>query len=160
MDKNITLHFYKEDYADKLFAFDLPEDQLQFTALPIDALELAIADCNRFPVVIFAEGTPVGFFVLHQGAEISTYTSNSNAMLVRAFSVNHSHQGKGYAKEAMRLLPEFVRTHFPTVDEIVLAVNQRNVAAQKLYLGAGFEDLGLRKIGKIGLQYILQYQLR
>ena len=55
----------------------------------------------------------------------------------------------------MSLLGEFAAEEFPNCNEIVLAVNHKNIAAQKLYLKVGFRDTGIRKMGKIGEQYIM-----
>ncbi len=76
-------------------------------------------------------------------------------MLLTSLSVNHAHQGKGYAKQGMLLLKSFVKAEFPTCNEIVLAVNHKNVPAQKLYKKVGFKDTGKRKMGPIGEQLIL-----
>ncbi|MNI98417.1 hypothetical protein D3C73_1572580 [compost metagenome] len=59
----------------------------------------------------------------------------------------------------MAMLPDFLRTHFPMMQEIVLAVNERNTAAGNLYSRAGFLDKGLRRSGRKGTQKVLQYAL-
>ena len=48
---------------------------------------------------------------------------------------------------------------FPDCNEIVLAVNHKNIAAQKLYLKVGLQDTGIRKMGVIGEQYIMNLKL-
>lgn len=80
-------------------------------------------------------------------------------MLLTALSINHLEQGKGFAKHAMRLLSEFVKSEFPSYDEIVLAVNHKNIPAQELYRKVGFHDTGERKMGPIGQQYILNMKV-
>lgn len=57
----------------------------------------------------------------------------------------------------MALLQPFLRKEFHRCREVVLAVNRRNIAAQKLYEKAGFQDTGRKKMGKIGEQYIYNY---
>lgn len=52
-------------------------------------------------------------------------------------------------------LPLVVKGNFPFSDEIILAVNKENTAAQHVYKKAGFIDKGLRAVGKIGEQLIL-----
>ncbi|RFU67584.1 GNAT family N-acetyltransferase [Peribacillus saganii] len=59
-------------------------------------------------------------------------------MLLRAFSISHADQGKGYADQGLLWLTEFVKEHFPHIEEIVLAVNARNIRAKHLYLKSGF----------------------
>ena len=80
-------------------------------------------------------------------------------MLLTALSVNYAKQGKGYAKQAMLLLSDFVKSEFPDCDEIVLAVNHKNIPAQRLYSRVGFTDTGRRKNGPIGEQFILNLLL-
>ncbi|MED3666451.1 GCN5 family acetyltransferase, partial [Geobacillus kaustophilus] len=47
----------------------------------------------------------------------------------------------------------------PYINEIVLAVNEQNLTAQRLYLTAGFIDSGRRREGKKGRQLLLYYPL-
>jgi RimJ/RimL family protein N-acetyltransferase len=68
-------------------------------------------------------------------------------------------QHKGYAKSAMKMLPDFARDHFKLAEELVLIVNHANIPAQNLYRKAGFSDTGIRRNGNHGLQFIYQYSL-
>ena len=77
-------------------------------------------------------------------------------MLLSALSINHTEQGKGYAKQGMTLLVEFVKVEFPNCDEIVLVVDKDNIPAQKLYVKVGFEDTNERLIGRIGEEIIMR----
>jgi RimJ/RimL family protein N-acetyltransferase len=155
----ISLSFYEERYKHQLYDFQLPTEQHQFTGLPCEILEQALEDDARFPVIILFDEIPVGFFILHKGEGIKDFSANQNALLLRALSINFLYQGKGYGKMGMELLPEFVKAHFPGVDEIVLAVNMRNQAAKKLYEKVGFIDKGERRNGDIGPQYILHFPI-
>lgn len=141
-------------------AFDLPDEQLKFTGLPVDTLQSAMQDDNKYPIVIIDVDTAVGFFILHTGSGISDfYLDYSGVMLLRAFLIDYAWQGKGIAKIAMSLLPQFIRSNFPLIREIVLAVNAKNIPAGRLYTGSGFVDHGLRRAGLKGEQKILQYDL-
>jgi RimJ/RimL family protein N-acetyltransferase len=154
---SVSLHFYETPYQEHLNKFYLPESQKKFTVLPVKILDLSVKDINRFPVVIVCGGRAVGFFVLHLGEEISLFTDNPRAILLRAFCVNFQFQNKGLGKKAMRQLPEFVTQNFPGVDEIVLAVNRQNGIAKSLYQNAGFQYKGRIRYGFLGLQHVLQY---
>lgn len=153
----IELQFYLPEYFESLKEYQLPEEQVRFTALPFEMLEI---NNERHPIVIISPNQPVGFFVLHSSDRVKEYSDNPNAMLLTAFSINHRHQGNGYAKKGMELLPGFVNEKFPWCDEIVLAVNHRNIPAQKLYQKVGYIDTSRRKMGKIGEQLILSLPVK
>ncbi|NEW06586.1 GNAT family N-acetyltransferase [Paenibacillus sp. SYP-B3998] len=155
--RQISLVFYEEEHQEALELFYLTDEQLQFTASPKAALDVAKSDKQRFPVVILSENVPVGFFVLHVGENIQPFTRNPNAILLRALSVNYEHQGNGYGKQVLRLLPSFVAMHFGEINEIVLAVNETNPIAKRLYEKMGYVDKGFRKEFDKGDQIILHY---
>lgn len=153
---SIELQFYKPEYLEALQSYQLPEDQEQYTALPIHRLDKSE---DQHPIVIAADNKPVGFFVLHEHAHIHEYTTNPHALMLTAFSIDHAKQGQGYATTGLELLKRFVPQHFPGFNEIVLAVNHKNISAQKLYMKVGFVDTGQRHIGMIGEQFILRLSL-
>lgn len=158
--ENLQLVPYEEKYKEMIQAFTLPSEQVQFTANPSELLEKAKEDSTRNVVVILANDKPVGIFALQCGERVDEYTDNGNALLLVAFSINHDEQGKGYAKRGLALLHNFVASYFPDKNEIVLAVNERNIPAQKLYLKVGFEDRGQRRMGPIGSQLVLYLPLK
>nr|WP_272495798.1 GNAT family N-acetyltransferase [Bacillus pinisoli] len=137
-------------------SFELPKEQAQFTSLPKDYIEVTE---GQYRIVILDHDEPVGFFLLHSTDRVKDYVNNPTAMLLTSFSINQSKQGKGYAKQGMLLLPKFVSTEFPDCNELVLAVNYKNIAAQNLYLQVGFSDTGRRKLGPIGEQYIMSLMI-
>ncbi|MDF9758694.1 GNAT family N-acetyltransferase [Peribacillus simplex] len=148
----VELKHFSDEYSEKLNQFELPEEQGLFTALPNKFTDVTK---GQHRIVILSDDEPVGFFLLHSTDRVKEYSTNPNAMLLTALSVDYKQQGKGYAKQGMLLLDEFVKSEFPNCDEIVLAVNHKNIPAQKLYVRAGFHDTGLRKFGNIGEQYIM-----
>lgn len=159
VNPSIRLEFYKTEYDEGLRSYYLPDEQLQFSALPGEVLTSAAGDPHRYPVVIVADTGPVGFFVLYDGEETVLYSDNPHTIALRAFSVNHSEQGKGYAKQGLLLLPDFARKEFPLARIIGLGVNKKNIPARNLYLKCGFEDHGRTKIGPLGPQHILTLPL-
>ncbi|MFS0687806.1 GNAT family protein [Sporosarcina sp. 179-K 8C2 HS] len=150
----VELKHFLSEHSEGLNSFELPEEQAQFTSLPNKFFEVTEGQ-NR--IVILSENEPVGFFLLHSTERIKEYSNNPNAILLT--SVNQAKQGKGYAKQAMLLLSDFVKSEFPNCDEIVLAVNHRNIPAKRLYSSVGFKDTGQRKIGPIGEQFIMSLPL-
>ncbi|MEH6891703.1 GNAT family N-acetyltransferase [Bacillus sp. JJ864] len=160
MNQSIQLVPYTEEYKEALQTYTLPEEQVQFTAHPMELLDKVKQDSTRNPIVILAEDKPVGIFSLQSGSRVQEYTNKENSLLLTSFSINYTEQGNGYAKRALQLLPNYVGLHFLNIEEIVLEVNERNIPAQKLYLTVGFEDRGHRRIGPIGPQLVLYLPLK
>lgn len=149
----VELKRFSSEYLEELRTFELPKQQSQYTSLP-DKL-LGKVSAGQYPVVILADTIPVGFFLLNATERVKEYSDNPKAMLLTSLSLNWKKQGKGYAKRGMQLLAEFVRMEFKNCNEIILAVNHKNKAAQQLYLTIGFQDTGRRKNGRLGEQFIL-----
>lgn len=153
---NVEIKYFTVEYLEALKSFELPDEQEQFTSLPNKTLNVT---GGQHPIVILSKNQPVGFFLLHSTERVKEYTNNQNAMLLTTLSINHVEQGKGYAKRGMLLLQDFVQSEFPYCDEIVLAVNHKNISALRLYSKVGFNDTNRRKIGRIGEQYIMSLLL-
>ncbi|MGE6540952.1 GNAT family N-acetyltransferase [Bacillus luti] len=152
----IQLVPYKEQYKEIIQSFTLPSEQVQFTSDPGELLEKAKSDRTKNVIVILDySGVPVGVFALQTGNRVQEFTKNENALLLTSFSINHNRQRKGYAKKSLLLLAEFVKHYFPIKNEVVLAVNERNIPAQNLYEKVGFQDKGFRRMGPIGQQIIM-----
>lgn len=151
------LELYHPEYRSRLEDYYLPEEQVQYTAHPLDGLIACETDPERHPIVILYHHMPAGFFVLHGWGGVKDYVENRNALLLRAYSVNSAFQGKGIAQASLKQLPEFVRANFPDVNEVILTVNQANEKAQHVYKKAGFIDKGIRAMGSKGL--LLVYHL-
>lgn len=143
----ITLDFYKEAYKAKLSDYHLSDEQSRYAPIPLKALQMCQEDETRHPIVIFYNGVPAGFFVLHGWEGVRTYSNNRDAILIRGYSINTKYQGKSIAKKSLLELNLFVRSNFPNVNEIILAVNHKNTIAQHVYKKSGFIDKGKRVIG-------------
>lgn len=152
--ERVSLLFYSAENKAQMQSYHLTKQQLEYTAHPIDALKKCKEDPSRYPVVILTGTVPAGFFVLHEKEGVRPYSKNPNAILLRAYSVQTAFQGKGIAKSSIELLTLFLAESFPTIDEIVLAVNSANGVAQQLYKKSGFRDTGRKINGKSGEQYI------
>ncbi|MEK6455384.1 GNAT family N-acetyltransferase [Caldifermentibacillus hisashii] len=155
----MELLFYNDRFKDCIEKYTLSEEQLRFTGTPKECIDLSQVEPERYSILGMDGNLLVTFFVLHQNEGVKPYSYNKKAILLRAFSTDFYQQGKGYAKQALKLLPEFVKTNFPEVDEIFLAVNVKNIAAQELYKKSGFIDKGERRMGKKGELIIMSYHL-
>lgn len=155
LNKNLlTLEFYNESFKEQLSDYYLSEEHSYYTAFPLDAIEKCEQEEDRYPIIINVNGFPVGFFVLHGYQGVKDYYNNESALLLRAYSIQTSYHGKGYAKQSMLLLPNFVKRHFPTINEVILAVNKQNLTAQHLYKKSGFIDKGIKVMGTKGELFV------
>lgn len=152
----VSLQFFKEqDFPGVDYALD--ETQLQYTSSAADALK-RIADRNtglEFPVTVFNSDVPAGFFTLDFGEDKTELTSHPDSVLLRSLSIHPEMQGKGIGKSAMIEADGFVREHFKNCREIVLAVNQNNVSAYRLYEKVGYRYTGKTRMGRSGPQYLM-----
>ncbi|MFT4412949.1 GNAT family N-acetyltransferase [Fredinandcohnia humi] len=155
----MQLYFYEESFKHAIGEYHLTDEQLRFTGTPKDCIELSNEDPDRSSILAVKQNQLVTFFVLHRNEGVKPYSDNAQSLLVRAFSTDSRHQGKGYAKQALSLLPDFVRKYFREINEIILAVNIANTVAQELYKKCGFIDKGVRKMGKKGELIIMSYHL-
>ncbi|REC74994.1 GNAT family N-acetyltransferase [Chryseobacterium elymi] len=156
----IRLDFFKEsDFTELNYALD--KNQLQYTS----TVEKALARINNrndgkeFAVTIFEGEKPAGFFALDFGEDKLDLTDNEKSVLLRSLSINPDLQGKGIGKTAMDKVDGFVKENFPYCNEIVLAVNQKNVSAYHIYLKAGYLYNGKTRIGRNGPQYLMYKKL-
>ncbi|EST10863.1 GCN5 family acetyltransferase [Sporolactobacillus laevolacticus DSM 442] len=154
MEATVTLSVFHKQYQQEVDDYII--EDIQFTGHPREAVELAEKEPDRHAILILHGQALVGFFVLHGWAGAKKYTDDQHALLLRTFSIDTRHQGKGYAKQAMKQLPDFVRTNFSDIERVVLGVNRANYPAQNLYLRNGFSDTGRRVIGAHGEQYVFE----
>jgi RimJ/RimL family protein N-acetyltransferase len=155
----IRLEFFDPKYKQQLENYYLTEEHNQFTSHPQNAIGLCEEEEGRAPVLILSDDQTAGFFVLHGWEGVKEFYGNQKALLLRSYSVDSSFQGKGIAKHSLKLLPSFVKEHFPEINEIILAFNLNNLVAQHVYKSSGFVDKGIRAMGRKGEMYILHLEL-
>lgn len=145
---------YSKEYDTLIQQYVLTEDQLLYTASPKEAIESL--DEERRAILAFEEDLFVSFFVLHEGSGPQEFLGNEDTILLRSFSTDTRHQGKGYGKQIIKELPEFVKEHYSKAKGIVLAVNEDNEKALQLYVKNGYIDEGKRMMGRRGELIILE----
>lgn len=157
----LQLRFYEQKHYNDLISYSLPEEQLYFTALPLQVFERLEQREDDFAkeVTILLDERPIGFFVLDFGEDKMDLTNNENSLLLRSLSINPNYQGEGYGKSAMLLMDSFVKEHYPIVEELVLAVNFKNKSAYNLYLKVGYIDDGSVREMEKGKQHLLRKKL-
>lgn len=155
----MKLIHYTPQYDNLINNYYLPEEQLYYSALPLEAVEISKNNNDRHTILGMDDGELVTFFVLHENDAVQHYSDQPNDILLRSFSTNHIHQGKGYARKTLELLPQFMREHIPHIDGIVLGVNVKNTAAQGLYKKCGYVDTDNRVMGSKGEMIVMKYYL-
>lgn len=155
--KEVTLRLYTSDVT---VNYSLPSDQLQYTGLPKDIIRRDAKDPLKHLVIIYVREKVAGFFELDESNERKKYTDNPNVLLLRGYSVDPDFQGRGIATGSIYALPEFIRHHFPHIDEVVLGVNAKNTPAQHVYKRAGFVDTGQRFTGTKGEQFVFSLNVK
>ncbi|MEL5904208.1 GNAT family N-acetyltransferase [Elizabethkingia anophelis subsp. anophelis] len=152
---------YNDEHYEALTSYILDETQSQFSLVPREILDNSeiMENKRRFQYTILHESNAAGFFSLDFSADLQNYSDSANAVLLRALSMNPEFQGKGIAKSAMIMLPDFVKKHFPEVEKIVFGVNATNENAYKLYLKTGYLDSGKIYEGVKGPQHIMLMKL-
>jgi GNAT superfamily N-acetyltransferase len=143
-----------------LTAQRLPLDQQRFAAPAVESLPQGDADPRRLSVAILVRAEPVGMFALDRGGYLRECDDDPRAVLLRAFYVAPEHQGHGYGRAAVAVLPSFVRDHLPDVRRVVLTVNHENPGAIKTYLAGGLTDTGQNYLGgAAGAQHVFELRL-
>ncbi len=148
---------YSQQYEAALQQYILTEDQLLYTATPIEAVKHL--DDDRNAILAFEDDLFVSFFVLQEGAGVAEFLGGPDSVLLRSFSTDFRYQGRGYARKILEKLPAFVKEHYPTKNEITLAVDSGNDRAHQLYEKSGYMDHGKRMPGRNGELIILGYHL-
>jgi len=150
----ITLKKYSPVYRDALMSFHLSKEDGQYTALPKDILDETLENPNKTSVIILKNLNPVGFFVLHQGNEISDFISPNETLLIRALSIDNQHHRQGIGFKTMMLVNQFVEENFSGIRQLALAVNMKNHKAIGMYIKAGYTE-DHRRMGLKGEQLVL-----
>lgn len=144
---------YNNEFKEQLKTYQIKD--LTFTGLPQNAIKISQKNKDYHPILLVNESNEIyTFFVLDYGDDKFKYTKSMKSLLLRSFSTNERFLRKGYAFFALNLLSKYVQINYPDIQEIVLGVNKKNLAAQKLYKKAGFEKKAKTYIGKKGIQLI------
>jgi ribosomal protein S18 acetylase RimI-like enzyme len=154
-EKRMILTRFQEEHTYLIETYTLPEEQLCFTGYPAESVALCRGDSNCHAILGIEDAMLVTYFALHEKEGVRRFSDNPAAILLRTFSTDYYHLGKGYGKEALRQLPAFVQRVFPHIDEIVLVVNEGNTIARRLYEKTGYRDTGRRMMGRKGMLVIM-----
>ncbi len=132
-------------------ALAVGSDQLQFIE-PMQATLQSTA-LHRDNFVMESAGTAVGFFQID--SRVPAYVNRPMLELCQVV-IDRKHQGRGFGKGFILLLPAFLKQQYPDATGVVLTVNCRNKVAYHVYSAGGFHDTGeIYTAGPSGPQHIM-----
>ena len=149
------IHLEKINYLNWHDVEDLRVTREQKCFLPDNVTSLAYAGIVReagfqvFTFGIYKGDKPIGFAMI--GYDIpyepdddlnEKYRFTRSSYFIWRFMIDKRYQGKGYGKEAMKLILDFVRSGPCRQSEYAwLCYDPENTAARKLYASFGFEEV-------------------
>lgn len=144
----ITLRKITLENRRAIFNLEVSEDQRRFVASNLSSVAscyvLAINGGHPFPFAIYADEQPVGFVMITYritGYELPTIAHDSYCIL--RLMIDRQHQNRGYGREAMNKILEFIRTSpAGPAHYCWISYKADNAAAKKLYESFGFRDNG------------------
>jgi len=149
---NLTLHLYTESECSLAVKNYQLSNQIN-SQHPEEVIRTSKDDPARYPVGIYdKQANLVGFMCLHVGASPDFYDmENENYVLLRSMSIDDRYQGQGVGTESLRFIFDFISKEIDShITDVVLAVNEKNIGAQKCYEKAGFTPRPEKKMGRLG----------
>lgn len=149
----IEIERLNPSHVDGVLKIQLAPKQAQFSANP----EQFMADGSETQhlFVIKQREVIVGYFKLDTGYSSEQEFCPKEGIGLRGFAIDRKQQGKGLGTQASKLIPEYVKRHYPEFNKVYLSVNCKNPAAKKCYLNSGFSAAGIQVEGPVGPQDIM-----
>lgn len=137
----VTLREVTDDNLEAVIALNVAPHQEEMVAPNLKSLaEAAVAEEVMFRAV-YADEEPVGFLMLSERRSVPRY-------YLWRFMIDAAHQGKGYGREAMNLLLEYVR-QLPDATELYLSYVPGEGSPGPFYAKLGFVDTGRVQDGEV-----------
>lgn len=134
-------------------AIRIDDAQLEFAG----SIERAMASCtsqagpNVCGVAILLAGRVLGFMVLKR-AEAGPDWLPPGAAVIAGLRLDVAVQGQGLGQRALQALPAWLASRWPTLERIVLRVDEGNTAGIRAYEKAGWREEGPRRQGRVGME--------
>ncbi|MCL2377185.1 MAG: GNAT family N-acetyltransferase [Defluviitaleaceae bacterium] len=136
-----------DDNMKECIALEVIEEQRKFVAS--NAMSLADAfDWNKdgesvTPYAIYADGNMVGFVMYCFVRQEYEDTYGEDCYFFWRFMMDKAHQGKGYGREALKMILDEIR-QMPNgkAEHCYTSYEPANVVAKKLYEDFGFAETG------------------
>ncbi|MBO0446785.1 GNAT family N-acetyltransferase [Enterococcus ureilyticus] len=153
------LTMYEDTHETLIHNYCLSEKKMRYVREPKIATALIKKDPLRHAILAFEGDYLVAFLTLYEANGGSFYSTNKNCLLVQDLSTDYRHLRNGYVQQAVQLLPTFVRQQFPTIDELMIIVNEDQAFTKVLCKEAGFQNIYSELPDIYGSQVFLQILL-
>lgn len=80
LKSSVVMVEYSDTYDEHLFNYQIPEEQLQFTSMPLDKIKNSNVSSSAKHVLILEYSVPVGYFALDEGEKLLKYSNNSEVL--------------------------------------------------------------------------------
>ena len=133
----VTLKCITEDNFLEAFRLKLRKDQEEFVSHPIRSLAQAYVYRNQCqPFGIYQDEEMVGYVMVIYDYDVPEYD-------IWHMMIDETRQGKGYGKEALKRVLEYIETKpFGESNRVVLTCNQQKIPGLRLYRSLGFQETG------------------
>ena len=133
----VILKCITEDNFLDAFHLKLRKDQEEFVSHPIRSLAQAYVYRNQCqPFGIYQDEEMVGYVMVIYDYDVPEYD-------IWHMMIDETRQGKGYGKEALKRVLEYIETKpFGESNRVVLTCNQQNIPGLRLYRSLGFQETG------------------
>ena len=133
----VILKCITEDNFLDAFHLKLRKDQEEFVSHPIRSLAQAYVYRNQCqPFGIYQDEEMVGYVMVIYDYDVPEYD-------IWHMMIDRAQQGKGYGKEALKRVLEYIGTKpFGESNRVVLTCNQQNIPGLRLYRSLGFQETG------------------
>ena len=150
----MKLRLYRASDQEALAAYQLADQT--FSSHPNDAVAV---QGERYAVLGLDDRQIVTFLILDAGEDKETYGGQADSLLLRSFSTDDRFRRRGYGRQTLTLLPDFIKEQLPSYKSIILGVNEKNLAASQLYRQAGFTKQPQRILGPAGWQEVYELKI-
>ena len=131
---NIELRPVTQANFGSVINLEVSQDQVNFVASNLYSIAESKVYPECIPLVIYANDTPVGFLMY-------AFDNKDENYWICRLMIDRYFQGKGYGREAMRLVIQEIRKR-PNIDLVKLSINPSNQSAEKVYSELGFVKTG------------------
>ncbi|HEU5442111.1 MAG TPA: GNAT family N-acetyltransferase [Ktedonobacterales bacterium] len=131
---NVTLREITKDTLYAILGLAVAPEQNIFVANNAFSIAQAHFEPKAWFRAIYADETPVGFIMLFDDAEKPEY-------FLWRLMLDARQQGKGYGRQAIARLVEYVRTR-PNARELLVSYHPGDGSPRDFYLKLGFQETG------------------